>query len=389
MPDFHSPEDEATLYVLGELTISERAEFEARMAKSAELRQMVRELEEGMVVLAAGAPRRRPPSEIWSGIEKAVARDGKPEAAWWRIFWRNGWAAAALCLAGWLLYAILLSGRNNAKTLAIQPTPVHVAIAANTSPAPEHPISTLRTPTNGERQLLQVRAEEINDLRLRVAAMAQETNELSQLLALERARLGETNRIKFYQFTSASASNGEAAAPPLSPVMQRAMLISIGRELGVLPMAAKTHPASGHTASTMGGIDFVDLRTPTGSSDNQPANPPPTQPAIQQPDQLQTESQVADLSEPSIPAFVSGDKLVVGLDPSTVPANSSVTLSFAGTSFGVHPTSWDFAMGQNPTVVTIPFSANYFGSGGGLLTITTVTGTGISNSSQFFAPANP
>src|SRR5215475_11937904 len=98
MPDFHSTEDEATLYVLGELTAAERAEFEARMAKSVELRQMVRELEEGVGALATGLPRRRPPSEIWSGIEKAVSRQRKPDVSWWRVFWRNGWAAAVVCL---------------------------------------------------------------------------------------------------------------------------------------------------------------------------------------------------------------------------------------------------------------------------------------------------
>src|ERR1700761_3951937 len=131
MPDFHSPEDEATLYVLGELPAVERLEFEARMAKSAEVRQVVRELEEGVVVLATGVPRRRPPSEIWSGIEKAVGRQRNLDAApWWRIFWRNGWAAAALCLVGWLVYAILLSGHNSRKTATTQPTPAHEPMVA-------------------------------------------------------------------------------------------------------------------------------------------------------------------------------------------------------------------------------------------------------------------
>src|SRR6185312_16223357 len=133
MPDFHSTEDEATLYVLGELTAAERREFEARMAKSVELRQMVRELEEGAVVLSTGLPRRRPPSEIWSGIEKAVGRQRQSGAAGrWGIFWRNGWAATALCLVGWLLYAILLNHHHIAKSVATQPTPPHEMVAANT-----------------------------------------------------------------------------------------------------------------------------------------------------------------------------------------------------------------------------------------------------------------
>src|SRR6185312_4002312 len=157
MPDFRLPEDEATLYVLGELTAAERLEFEARMAKSVELGQMVRELEEGAVVLSTGLRRRRPPSEIWSGIEKAVGRQRKPgAAAAWKVWWRNGWAAAALCLAGWLLYAILLNRHNTAKTMATQPALTHETVVANTSPPAEHAVSLPPTPTNTERQLLQV-----------------------------------------------------------------------------------------------------------------------------------------------------------------------------------------------------------------------------------------
>ena len=63
MPDLHSPENEAARYVLGELTAAERREFETRLAQSAELRVLVRELEEGAVALSMVSPRRRPPQE--------------------------------------------------------------------------------------------------------------------------------------------------------------------------------------------------------------------------------------------------------------------------------------------------------------------------------------
>src|SRR6185437_2138775 len=155
MPDFRSPEDDATLYVLGELTAAERREFEARLTKSAELRQVVRELEEGVVALSTGLPRRRPPSEVWSGIEKALGRQRKSEAVGWGVFWRNGWAAAALCAAGWLFYVILLHSRTSVKTAATVPAPVHETIAANVSPT-ERVVSSPQVPTNSERQLLQV-----------------------------------------------------------------------------------------------------------------------------------------------------------------------------------------------------------------------------------------
>src|SRR6266542_4168642 len=109
MPDLYSPEDEAALYVLGELTAVERREFEARLAQSADLRVLVRELEEGAVALSMASPRRRPPREVWTRIEKAVTSQTRRKVvipAFWVGWWRHGWAAAAACSVGWLLYAL-------------------------------------------------------------------------------------------------------------------------------------------------------------------------------------------------------------------------------------------------------------------------------------------
>src|SRR6266404_3922268 len=108
MPEFHSTEDEAARYVLGELSDAERADFEARLAQSAELRALVRDLQEGTVALAMNSPRRRPRPEVWQGIERAVANETKRKLLipiFWRGWWRNGWAAAAACLLGWTIYA--------------------------------------------------------------------------------------------------------------------------------------------------------------------------------------------------------------------------------------------------------------------------------------------
>jgi hypothetical protein len=396
MPDFHTFEDEATLYVLGELTAAERRNFEARLAQSRELRALVRELEEGVVVLSTGLPHCRPPSGIWAGIEKAVGRQRQPDAtAWWRSCWRNGWAAAALCLLGWSLHVILLNNHPSARTKTTGPAPAHETIVANASPATEHPVSLPPAPTNTERLLLQVRAEEISDLRLRINAMAQETNDLSHLLAQERTRLAETNRIKFYQFTTASASNGDAAAPPLSPAMQRAVLISVGRELGWLPMATQSHLRNGHVVNTVNGIDFVDLRPTTGVVDNQPANQstaPPNQPSRQPDSQLlsqpQAESQVADVTPPSIPAFVSGDKHIVGVDSSIALPNSSVTLTVSDGSSQVI-TFASLSIGENPTMITLPYHTTLTSDGNLVISAYSFTASGMSNFTQVFGPANP
>jgi len=53
MPESHPSEDKAALYLLGELKPDERREFEAELAQSAELRELVRELQESAVLLAS------------------------------------------------------------------------------------------------------------------------------------------------------------------------------------------------------------------------------------------------------------------------------------------------------------------------------------------------
>src|SRR5688572_13316894 len=109
MSELHLIEDEATLYVLGRMTEAERGEFESRLAESAELRALVRELEEGAVAVAMASPRRRVPQQVWEGIEKAVTEKTRPhllDVSLWFGWLRNGWAVAAACLVGWLLYAL-------------------------------------------------------------------------------------------------------------------------------------------------------------------------------------------------------------------------------------------------------------------------------------------
>lgn len=375
MPDFHSPEDEATLYVLGELTVADRRKFEARMAESAELRALVRELEEGAVALSTALPQRRPPAEVWSGIEQAVGRDNQRNTpAWWMSFWRNGWAAAAVCLAGWVLYAILWNGRGSSKPATTQSVLQSEIPVANSSPA-QQAVTAPPSPTNADRQLLQVRAGEIRDLHLKVTEMERTTNDLSQLLAQERARLGESNRIKFFHLTSTPAASGDATAPQFSPAMQRAVLISIGRELGWFPVEPKSGVGNGRAANTVDGIDFVDLRSPNNSGGNQPVGQP------------QKEVQTADVPAPSIPAFVSGDKLIVGLDSTIVPPNSSVTVTVASANAGT--TGGTLVTGDNPTMVTVPLSSGAASDGGLAVTLFSVSPSGIPTTNQFFAPISP
>ena len=72
MPESHIIEDEAALYVLGQLGAAERHAFEARLAQSAELRALVGELEASTVALALAVPQHQPPPRVWQRIEDNV-----------------------------------------------------------------------------------------------------------------------------------------------------------------------------------------------------------------------------------------------------------------------------------------------------------------------------
>jgi anti-sigma-K factor RskA len=75
MADLHPFEDQAVLYLLDRLPADERREFEARLAESAELRALLRELEDGTVAMAMTAPSHRPPKQIWQRIKKSSLKN--------------------------------------------------------------------------------------------------------------------------------------------------------------------------------------------------------------------------------------------------------------------------------------------------------------------------
>src|ERR1041385_7858078 len=126
MTDRHPSEDAAVLYLLDRLSAAERREFEARLAESAELRDLLRELEDGAVALTMAVPPCRPPPQVWQRIESAVARERLPESgsrSHWFRWWRYGWAAAALCLIAWLVHVLWLGGSANRLELSSQNAP--------------------------------------------------------------------------------------------------------------------------------------------------------------------------------------------------------------------------------------------------------------------------
>lgn len=393
MPDLHLPEDEAALYVLGGLSGEERREFEALLAQSEELCALVRELENGAVALAQAAPHRRPPKQVWQRIEKAVAQETKSTVkypAFWFGWLRNGWAAAAMCLLGWLLYAFLVN--RHASEIAATAIPQHQAAVPNSNPVRTQVVAKpLPSPVaNVQLKLLQTRAQEIGELRRKIAQMEMEATQLSRSLARQTAALSESNRIKFYQLVSASSASVDANVAPLSPGLQRALLMAIARELGWLPVESKsdaqTGGGTGQTPVNIDGVDFVDLRPNT----NRVAYQPPVQPRAQ--------SAATEPPGTSIPVFVAGDNLVVAVDSTVAPPDSSVT--FTVTDANQNEISGTATLGENPMVVTIPLS--YGVTHGGLtplnlstpdgflaLGVSSITSSGLSSTNWFFMPTNP
>ncbi|HTI97730.1 MAG TPA: hypothetical protein VL527_02415 [Dongiaceae bacterium] len=392
MAEAYQAEDDAVLYVLGELTTARRREFEAQMAQSAELRQLVQELQEGALALSLTVPRRRPAPEIWTRIEKQLARGRSSEAGFafaWRCWWRSGWAVATVCLLGWLIYALATGGSFRPATpkspvLATE-NPAHSGPLAN-NPAPLTPDATPHSSaavSNAALQLLQSRTAELLALRRQVTDLTNQMQELAALLMHQQGLLTEPDRIKFFQLTQ--TTNGSGTPESITSTnLQRALFLAMARELGWLPPGATNgadggHPLTGSNANlvpvTQAGVDFVDLH-PGSNTVIGPVNPGSAQAQVQtQPTGTGEDSvSLANLYTNAIPGGISSSNLFVAVDSSVVPMGTSVAFWMV-TAGGSYLPMGTAVLGSNPMVVTVPTSA--WGSiGGGYFTVTATGGGG-------------
>jgi hypothetical protein len=416
MPEDPSNEDDALRFVMGEFSAAERREFEARLASSAELRALVNELEAGMVITAKAAPRYHPPAEVWRRIEQAVAKTPPLQSAFlvpWFGWLRNGWAVAVICLAGWLGYAFLAHLHYASDLAKAKNQRQQVVETRSTVPPAMSVASQPPAVTNDEYELLKTNLREISELQARVSQLEMQKLQLSRSLARQSVLLCETNRIKFYQLTS--TTDGDAHAGPLSPGLQTAMLMATEHELGWV--AGEANPATSAagnvitpTTVTIGGVDFIDFRPGSHEAADKPqggfaqssaANvtttaqvQPQSQPQSSSQGQPQTESPVPSTpgSGSTIPAFVSGNNLVVALDSTVIPAGGSVTITALDAN--QNAAGGTFLLGNNPTVVTIPLSdgttAVTTTGLGWMVNINSIYPNGQPVNLQFFAPTtNP
>lgn len=380
MPDLHSWEDEAARYLLGELSNVQRAEFEARLASSPELRALIRELEEGAVALSMTSPRQLPPPETWQRIEKGIAsgmRVVRLPASW--IGWcRSGWAAAAACLIGWILYAFWVnrSASSNAGSATAHHAPAQPTVAE--SPAREERAGqpSPSTAIDPKDEMLATRLRTIERLRAQLRDVENQNTQLSRSFTQQQAMLAENGRLKFVQLAPPGNADGDGSTRRLSPELQRVLFLAMARELGWIT-AGETDGVRNNTADPL-GVDFVDLRPGT----NRVANPP----------EFQRNEAAANATGGGpntqtagggIPAFVLGDSMVLALDTSLAPSGSVVTVSTGPVGQSQQPVG-TMVLGDNPVAVLIPFAST--SANGQTVTVRAFSAGGSSVIGQFSTP---
>ena len=379
MSESHQLEDEATLYVLGRLDAGQRREFEAELARSAELRQLVDALEDGAVALAMSAPRREPPRELWSRIEKELNCKATPRPvlrARWGNWWRHGWAAAAACLVGWIFYAVWVNStrlpRHSASPVVSETSSTPLPLQAETR---REKAGIAASEASAERddalRALQARLQEITALRWQLADLTNQMIQLSHLLAQQQLLLSESSRLRFFQFDP--SAGGRAGEFPISTNLQRALFLAVARELGWAPadLAPTGAPDGQIRSSDQLGVDFVDLRpgshpVPRAAGEENPGtvNPP------------ETSSTPWPAWTNAVPGFVSGTNAVMAFDPGTMPTGTSL-MFLSATASGQQISLGTATPGSNPTVVAVPFGGG--GLSGGNITVIAVTPGGASN----------
>jgi hypothetical protein len=355
-PRPHPQADEAARYVLGQLPPNARHDFELQLTQSAELRAIVQELEEGVEAVARAVPQRPPPPQTWNPIEQAIAREVARKIvtpAVWANWWRSGWAAAAACLVAFAGYAWWPKSKA---TPAVKPAPSEVVIVvpATESVSPKavvaHP--ELAFPTNvltvaELKPAPEVARPELASLRWQIASLQSQLEQLSDLVAQQRAILAEPGRFKFFPFAGNNSGEGSSVAP-MSPEVQRAMFYAMARDLGWLPTLAQRDAqgkSAGSNIKTFANVDFVDLKV---SQENAPV-------AIVQAAGAEFPTSAATTSigsDGKIPSFLGESKLTMVFDK-TVARSGPVSFWTASGTLGQQMVGAT-AIGENPTVVTIP-----------------------------------
>jgi hypothetical protein len=373
--------DDATAYVLGTLGARDRRRFEAHLKKSLELQKVVRLLEAGSIGLAMAAPRREPPIRLWAGIQTAVSHECEKRGRSARRKWlRNVAAIAACAIVGWFAYTSWNHRASSASPTIVGVSDVVVTPGKVTDSAPPVLAQATSQATNlvsqPPRERRALRPGENATLRERVGDLENQVAHLAQTVTQQQTIPPALNRLTFVDIVPEGSDH--AVSPQIttaSPELRRALLLGVARQLGWMPpsptppQASTLAPPSPAPSTqppeplppapqTEAGVDFVDLPPPPVESPStettvasaQTPSSPPTTTATAATTTASEESPSRNAS--SIPAFVSGTNMVFAYHP---PVGTETVSFYSGTVGGPVSFRGTIPVGNNPTVVTMPF----------------------------------
>ena len=317
---------EAEDYLLGRLTSAERRQFEARLEQLPELHAQVRELEEGLVVLALSAPPHTAPRAAWQNIEAAIARP----ARWnlWLPFtglkwFANGWGVAA-ALAAVLMGHLLWPRPATSTTTLARNAPATNSVSGGW-PQNSATVAGARAATNTPA------AVENEKKRPALAQIADPRVNFLQVRPSGSKEFSPPNLR-----TAAFKTN-------LSPSVRQTMLLAAARQMG---LDRRTSAAEADDRQQQ--VDFVDLTTPAEVAPSG-VNAGP----------MLASSEIPQDNNPNpngaaVPMMSSPPYILALVDPGTLsPDMNPITIWRTGDDgspavFGVVP------LGANPTVIALP-----------------------------------
>jgi hypothetical protein len=326
-----SPFDEANDYLLGRLTPDARRNFEARLATDAELRRLVRDLEEGVLALALSAPQVPVPKDAWTNIAAAIAPVLPRENifSFARLNWLTGGLAVAVFLAAVFgIQSLWLKSAGPEKNFIAQNSGPVESSPTNSSPAPENipQLAVENLSVSNSESVATAPGKKLETASARV---------VNPLPAVANAASAVREPLR-----SASGDSSVRRAARLSAPMQRAVLVALARQLGLTndTIAAAQNPPP---------VDFVDLpNVALNGSPTAALTPLENFPPVD----LTTLSPNAG---GDLPMFTADNNLVVTIDPATLPADAGPVTVWELDADGNQNLIGNFNLGANPTVVTI------------------------------------
>jgi hypothetical protein len=390
--------DEAMDYLLGLLAPADRRQFEARLETDTALREYVRELEQGVVALAAAVPQREAPPEMWPRIGSEIARQIRRET--WLPFLRprrlpGGWAVAGIALVvitvqGFWFRAAVQSRPERAPAAGVAavaiPRPAPVQIAESTPPVP--------APRNNFAA----------DESARIAVLQGKISKLEEQLARQSAA---TQTVPDTVAPAVALARGVQLLPPagglqrgtkyISPELQQALLLAVAREMG---WTLNTPASDSAFGTNQPAVDFADLNSPAGGSagttpvqvaSGSPASPadfqtsPSGLPSAGLPFENSSASTTLPVAGASTTALANpvagatanngglapvlslGNRILAAINPAILPAGSGPVTVWQMDNNGNGQIVGTVTMGSNPTVITFTGDSgqNYLLTAGG------------------------